>query len=156
MFKIVYNTKDGESAQPEMAVKLKEWMAKQDSLTLKEAQLLDGRDQTFLYRYGKDADRKWYRYSIHYQPEDYLPKITIPVFVANGDKDIQVPAVENINSFKKYLATKDLTTKIYPDLNHMYQHCKVCTQKESQEIDEVFAPEVLDDISKWILTRYKK
>lgn len=156
MFKIVYNTKDGESAQPEMTVKLKEWMAKQDSITLKETQLLDGRDQTFLYRYGKDADRKWYRYTIHYKPEDYLPKITIPVFAANGDKDIQVPAVENLDSFKKYLATKDLTTKIYPDLNHMYQHCKVCTQKESQEIDEVFAPEVLDDIAKWILARYKK
>lgn len=156
MFKIVYDTKEGESAQPAMEIALKEWMQKQDSVTLKEVQLLDGRDQTFLYRYGKDADRKWYRYTIHYKPEDYLPKITIPVFIANGDKDIQVPAVENINSFKKYLKTKDLTTKIYPDLNHMYQHCKTCTQNEAKEIDEVLAPEVLDDISKWILQRYKK
>ncbi|HEY1194422.1 alpha/beta hydrolase [Flavobacterium sp.] len=156
MFNIVYNTKDGESAQPAMEVKLKEWMQKQDSTTLKEVQLLDGRDQTFLYRYGKDADRKWYRYTIHYKPENYLPKITIPVYIANGDKDIQVPAVENIDSFKKYLGTKDLTTKIYPNLNHMYQHCKTCTQNEAKEIDEVFAEEVLADISKWILSRYKK
>ena len=156
MFNVVYNTKDGESAQPAMEVKLKEWMQKQDSTTLKEVQLLDGRDQTFLYRYGKDADRKWYRYTIHYKPENYLPKITIPVYIANGDKDIQVPAVENINSFKKYLGTKDLTTKIYPNLNHMYQHCKTCTQNEAKEIDEVFAEEVLADISKWILSRYKK
>ncbi|WP_433831970.1 alpha/beta hydrolase family protein [Flavobacterium anhuiense] len=156
MFNVVYNTKDGESAQPAMEVKLKEWMQKQDSTTLKEVQLLDGRDQTFLYRYGKDADRKWYRYTIHYKPENYLPKITIPVYIANGDKDIQVPAIENINSFKKYLGTKDLTTKIYPNLNHMYQHCKTCTQNEAKEIDEVFAEEVLADISKWILSRYKK
>lgn len=156
MFNIVYNTKDEESAQPAMEVKLKEWMQKQDSTTLKEIQLWDGRDQTFLYRYGKDADRKWYRYNIHYNPEDYLPKIAIPVMVANGDKDIQVPAQENINSFKKYLGTKDLTTKIYPGLNHMYQHCKTCTQSEVKEIDEVFAEEVLADISKWILDRYKK
>ncbi|MBE8726593.1 alpha/beta hydrolase family protein [Flavobacterium hungaricum] len=156
MFKVVYDTKDGESAQPEMAVKLKEWMQQQDSTTLKEVQMWDGREQTFLYRYGKDADRSWYRYTIHYKPENYLPKITIPVMVANGDKDIQVPAVENINSFKKYLGTKDLTTKIYPGLNHMYQHCKTCTQKEVSELDEVFAVEVMDDISKWILARYKK
>jgi len=156
MFNIVYNTKDGESAQPAMEVKLKEWMQKQDSTTLKEVQLLDGRDQTFLYRYGKDADRKWYRYTIHYKPENYLPKIKVPVFIANGDKDIQVPAEENINSFKKYLGTKDLTTKIYPNLNHMYQHCKTCTQSEAKEIDEVFAEEVLEDISKWILNRNKK
>lgn len=156
MFNIVYNTKDGESAQPAMEVKLKEWMQKQDSTTLKEVQLLDGRDQTFLYRYGKDADRKWYRYTIHYKPENYLPKIKVAVFIANGDKDIQVPAEENINSFKKYLRTKDLTTKIYPNLNHMYQHCKTCTQNEAKEIDEVFAEEVLEDISKWILSRYKK
>lgn len=156
MFKVVYDTKDGESAQPAMEVKLKEWMQKQDSTTLKEIHLWDGRDKDFLYRYGKDADRKWYRYSIHYNPENYLPKITIPVMVANGDKDISVPAEENINSFKKHLKTKDLTAKIYPGLNHMYQHCKTCTQSEVKELDEVFAPEVLDDISKWILARYKK
>lgn len=156
MFNVVYNTKDNESAKPAMEVKLKEWMQKQDTTTLKEVQMWDGRDQTFLYRYGKDADRVWYRYTIHYKPENYLPKITVPVFIANGDKDIQVPAVENIESFKKYLGTKDLTTKVYPDLNHMYQHCKTCTQNEAREIDEVFAEEVLEDISKWILTRYKK
>lgn len=116
-------------------------------------QLWDGRDQTFLYRYSRDADKSWYRYHIHYNPVDYLPKITFPVLIVNGDKDIQVPAVENIGSFKKYLGTKDLTTKIYPGLNHMYQHCKTCSQKEVKEIDEVFAQEVLDDISKWILKR---
>ena len=156
LFKAVYDTKDDESVKPVMEVKLKEWMQKQDSVILKKVQLWDGRDQTFLYRYGKDADRKWYRYTIHYNPEDYLPKIKIPVLIANGDKDIQVPALENTNSFKKYLGTKDLTIKIYPGLNHMYQHCTTCTQKEVKEIDEVFAPEVLADISKWILQRYKK
>jgi len=156
MFKVVYDTKDNESAKPAMEVKLKDWMQQQDSTILKEIHMWDGRDKDFLYRYGKDADRKWYRYTIHYNPQDYLPKIKIPVFVGNGDKDIQVPAVENINSFKKYLGTKDLTTKIYPGLNHMYQHCTTCTQKEVKELDEVFAPEVLDDISKWILQRYKK
>ncbi|PBJ09342.1 S9 family peptidase [Flavobacterium sp. ACN6] len=156
MFKVVYDTKDNESAKPAMEIKLKEWMQQQDSTILKEIHMLDGRDKDFLYRYGKDADRKWYRYTIHYNPENYLPKITIPVFIANGDKDIQVPAIENVNSFKKYLGTKDLTTKIYPGLNHMYQHCTTCMQKEVKELDEVFAPEVLDDISKWILVRYKK
>ncbi|KUJ63455.1 hypothetical protein AR687_01840 [Flavobacteriaceae bacterium CRH] len=156
LFKAVYDTKDDESAKPVIEEKMKIWMQKQDSVILKKVQLWDGRDQTFLYRYSKDADRKWYRYTIHYNPEDYLPKITIPVMIANGDKDIQVPAVENINSFKKYLKTKDLTTTIYPGLNHMYQHCITCKQSEVKELDEVFAPEVLDDISKWILARYKK
>ncbi|MBF4516861.1 alpha/beta hydrolase [Flavobacterium sp. ANB] len=156
LFKAVYDTKDDESTKPVIEEKMKIWMQKQDSVILKKVQLWDGRDQTFLYRYSKDADRKWYRYTIHYNPEDYLPKITIPVMIANGEKDIQVPALENINSFKKYLKTKDLTTRIYPGLNHMYQHCIICTQKEIKDLDEVFAPEVLDDISKWILARYKK
>lgn len=156
LFKAVYDTKDNESAKPVIEVKTKAWMKMQDSVMLKKIQLSDRRDETFTYRYSRDADKKWYRYTIHYNPEDYLPKITIPVFIGNGDKDIQVPAVENVNSFKKYLKTKDLTTKIYPGLNHMYQHCTTCTQKEVKEIDEVFAPEVLDDIAKWILSRYKK
>lgn len=155
MFKAVYDLKATDSVKPVLTEKLKNWMKLQDSTTLKEIHLADGRDKDFLYRYSKDAERKWYRYTIHYNPQDYLPKINIPVLVINGDKDIQVPAAENLASFKKYLGSKDVTTKIYPGLNHMYQHCKLCTGAEVKDIDEVFAQEVLDDLSKWILSRYK-
>jgi pimeloyl-ACP methyl ester carboxylesterase len=156
MFKAVYDLKATDSVKPVLTEKLKNWMKLQDSTTLKEVQMWDGRDQNFLYRYSKDAERKWYRYTIHYNPQDYLPKITIPVLAINGDKDIQVPAKENLDSFKKYLKSKDVTTKIYPGLNHMYQHCTLCTSAEVKNIDEVFAPEVLEDVSKWILSHYKK
>lgn len=156
MFKAVYDTKATDSVTPVLQVKLDEWMKTQDSTTLKEIHMWGGREKDFIYRYGNDAERKWYRYSIHYNPQDYLPKIDIPVFAVNGDKDIMVPAVENLGSFKKYLKSTDVTTKIYPGLNHMYQHCIKCTQAESKEIDEVFSPEVLDDVSKWIMDRYKK
>lgn len=155
MFKAIYDTKVTDSVSPVLKTKLKDWMKLQDSTTLKEIHMWDGRDQTFLYRYSKDAERNWYRYHIHYNPENYLPKITIPVLAINGDKDIQVPAEENLNGFKKYLKSKDVTTKVYPELNHMYQHCLTCTQKEMSQIDEVFAPEVLEDISRWILQRFK-
>lgn len=156
MFKAVYDTKASDSVTPVLQLKLDQWIKTQDSTTLKEIHMWGGREKDFIYRYGKDAERKWYRYTIHYNPQDYLPKIEIPVLAVNGDKDIQVPAQENLESFKKYLKSTDVTTKIYPDLNHMYQHCITCKQSESKEIDEVFAPEVLHDISKWILSRYKK
>lgn len=155
-FKAVYDTKPTDSVTPALTAKVEEWLHAQDSTTLKEIHMWGGREKDFLYRYGKDAERKWYRYTIHYDPKEYLPKIDIPVFAANGDKDIMVPAKENLESFKKYLKSNDVTTKIYPNLNHMYQHCVQCTQNESREIEEVFSPEVLDDISKWILARYKK
>ncbi|WP_269236013.1 alpha/beta fold hydrolase [Flavobacterium flavigenum] len=156
MFKAVYDTKATDSVTPVLQVKLDEWRKTQDSTTLKEIHMWGGREKDFIYRYGNDAERKWYRYSIHYNPQDYLPKIDTPVFAVNGDKDIMVPAAENLGSFKKYLKSTDVTTKIYPGLNHMYQHCIKCTQAESKEIDEVFSPEVLDDVSNWILDRYKK
>ncbi|EJL65527.1 alpha/beta fold hydrolase [Flavobacterium sp. CF136] len=156
MFKAVYDTKASDSVTPVLQLKLDQWIKTQDSTTLKEIHMWGGREKDFIYRYGKDAERRWYRYTIHYNPKDYLPKIEIPVLAVNGDKDIQVPAQENLESFKKYLKSTDVTTKIYTDLNHMYQHCITCKQSESKEIDEVFAPEVLHDISKWILSRYKK
>ncbi|MEN2401448.1 alpha/beta hydrolase [Flavobacterium sp. MC2016-06] len=156
MFKAVYDAKPTDSIKPILTVKLKDWLQQQDSATIKEIHMADGRDRDFLYRYSNDAERKWYRYTIHYNPQDYLPKITIPVLAINGDKDIQVPAKENLDSFKKYLKSKDVTTKIYPGLNHMYQHCTLCTAAEIKDLDEVFAPEVLDDVSKWILSRYKE
>ncbi|ATL47834.1 alpha/beta hydrolase [Chitinophaga caeni] len=86
-------------------------------------------------------------------PSTYLPKVTCPVLAVNGSKDIQVPAKENIEGFQYWLAkggNKQVTTKIFDQLNHLFQHCKTCTIGEYAEIDETVAPEVLEFVTGWI------
>ncbi|WP_162623234.1 alpha/beta hydrolase family protein [Confluentibacter sediminis] len=156
MFRTVYNFKEGDSLELNLTHAVNAFKKQQDSTVLKALQLLDGRDLTLIYRYGKEAKTNWYKYMIHYNPKVFLSKINIPVLALNGDADINVIANENLNGFKTYLpTTTDLTLKSYPKLNHMYQHCDACTTAEIPEIDEVFAPEVLEDISKWINRKFK-
>lgn len=155
LFNTVFSIPENLSVEPILKQEFNQWLAKQDTLTLQKMHMVDGREKMFLYRYIEKAKTNWYRYMIHYKPEDYLPKIKVPVLAINGEKDIMVPAEENIKSIEKYLdlgGNKNYRTKIFPGLNHMYQHCNTCASNEIPLLDEVFAPEVLVYMVNWIKT----
>ncbi|WP_417885556.1 alpha/beta hydrolase family protein [Zunongwangia sp.] len=156
LFSIVYHNQKPYSLKAELENSVKNWIKDKSPETLKALQLADGRDQTLIYRFYKSAKTKAYKEMILYDPRQYLYKIEVPVLILNGDTDIFVPAYENVASFKENLVNAPVvTTKIYPGLNHMYQHCKTCTSREISTLDEVFAPEVLQDIENWILKQFK-
>lgn len=96
----------------------------------------------------------WYRYFIRYRPEVNLEKITCPVLVLNGEKDLQVPPQTNVEGIKKALLkakNKSVTTKVYPNLNHLFQECKTGSVEEYATIEQTFSPQVLQDIKDWII-----
>ena len=80
-----------------------QWVAQQDKATLKAVNFNDGRDEMFFSRYLHQAQGRWYREMINYDPENYIPRISKPVLALNGDKDIMVPAKENLESIKQLL-----------------------------------------------------
>lgn len=82
-------------------------------------------------------------------PRLFLQKITCPVLAIGGEKDLQVPAEVNLNRIKSCVKAPVLT-KIYPNLNHLFQHCKTGLPDEYSEIEETISEEVLKDISVWI------
>ena len=92
----------------------------------------------------------WIDYFISYDPTDALKKITCKVLALNGDKDVQVIANQNISALEQHIPAEQLTTKIYPDLNHLFQHCNTGMPNEYYQIEETIAPEVLKDIASWI------
>lgn len=84
-------------------------------------------------------------------PSEFISKIHCPVLALNGDKDIQVRATENIDVLKRDLPkNKQNVLKIYPGLNHLFQHCQKGELKEYASIEETISPEVLGDIATWI------
>lgn len=104
-----------------------QWVAQQDEATLKAVNFNDGRDEMFFSRYLRQAQGRWYREMISYDPEDYIPRIHQPVLALNGDKDIMVPAKENLASIKQLLDKGGNTRyKIVelPGLNHMFHEVK--------------------------------
>ena len=87
------------------------------------------------------------------------------MFALNGSLDMQVLAESNLNAiynlqfnhqpskFNHQNSTINLQNskfKIYPGLNHLFQHAKTGATTEYANIEETISEEVLSDIAKWI------
>jgi len=93
------------------------------------------------------------KYFIRYDPRPALSKVTCPILALNGEKDLQVEPEENIEAIRIAVeagGNTQLTTKIFPRLNHLFQECKTGSINEYGVIEQTLSPNVLLDISKWI------
>jgi len=98
----------------------------------------------------------WYRFFITYDPAPALRKVKCPVLALAGERDLQVPANENLPLIAKALAAgsnSDFTIMKLPRLNHLFQTCQTGTYAEYSKIEETIAPAVLETIGDWILRR---
>ena len=74
----------------------------------------------------------------------------------NGELDLQVAAKENLDLIGAGLkagGNADVTTKIFPRLNHLFQTSQKGLLSEYGQIEETMSPEVLKTVSDWILSR---
>lgn len=95
----------------------------------------------------------WTKFMKSYDPTENLKKISCPVFAINGEKDVQVLADRNLSSIDSLIkegGNKDVMIKKYPNMNHLFQHCKTGRMNEYAWIEETISPEVLDDMGNWI------
>lgn len=81
-----------------------------------------------------------------------LGEITCPVMALNGVKDMQVEHELNLGAIRKGLpANEKHVIESIDGLNHLFQHCTTGATSEYRDIEETFAPEVLDRIISWLL-----
>lgn len=100
--------------------------------------------------------KPWFRFFLTYDPRSALMKVRCPVLAINGEKDLQVPAEENLTAIRQALeagGNKDYTTVSLPNLNHLFQTCRTGALSEYMQIEETISPAALETISKWILKR---
>ena len=89
---------------------------------------------------------------IDYDPSADIRSTRCPVFALNGDRDCQVISSQNLPAIRQLLRkSKRNLIKEYPGLNHLFQHCTTGLLTEYSQIEETLAPEVLADITQWIL-----
>ncbi|MER3498700.1 MAG: alpha/beta hydrolase [Chitinophagaceae bacterium] len=80
-------------------------------------------------------------------------KAYCPVLALNGSEDIQVLADLNLEGIKKALEkSKSPSFEIHKlnGLNHLFQHCKICSLAEYGQLEETFAPEALELMNNWL------
>ncbi len=100
----------------------------------------------------------WMIYFIKYDPAPILEKVNCPVLAINGEKDLQVPAKVNLEAIENALeegGNKNVTTKVLPNLNHLFQECETGSPGEYATIEQTFSPIALAEISNWILNQVK-
>ncbi len=154
LFKAVKDTPIKDEIDPVLDLVFEQWISSQTEESLKAFNMLDGRDINFIYRYKSIARSRWYREMIQYNPADYLSKITIPVLALNGDKDIMVTPDENLANIDHYLnlaGNKHYKLVRLEGHNHLFQHCKECTQSEMRNLPEPISQETLDILSEWLM-----
>ncbi len=99
----------------------------------------------------KALENSWMISFIQDDPAMDLQKIHAPVMALFGEKDIQVPAMMNKEAMQSHLpASPGNLLKIYPGLNHLFQHAETGMPAEYNTIEETISPEVLRDMADWI------
>lgn len=124
-----------------------------DSNNLPEAQ-----KKEMISQQAEQITSPWFRYFLKFNPDEYVSKVKCPVLILNGGKDLQVPAKMNTEGIQKSLAkggNKKSTTIIYPSMNHLFQECTTGGIDEYGTIEQTISPQVLNDLSNWILEHTK-
>ena len=96
----------------------------------------------------------WFRFFLDYDPVPALQKTTCPVLALTGEKDLQIPARENLPKIQKALqdgGNKDFQATELPGLNHLFQHSPTGSIGEYGSIEETMAPDALNAVSDWVL-----
>lgn len=80
-----------------------------------------------------------------------LGDITCPVMALNGVKDVQVEHEINLGALRNGLPDNEKNViESVEGLNHLFQHCTTGAISEYRDIEETFAPEVLEKIIQWL------
>ncbi|QDH80144.1 alpha/beta hydrolase [Echinicola soli] len=98
----------------------------------------------------------WFFAFAKINPQEYIRKTEIPVLALFGDKDIQVNGSINyevLEVMKEENGKGNFTIKLYPDLNHLFQHSSTGSMAEYGAIEETFSDEVMEDIAQWVLSQ---
>ena len=130
----------------------------QNMNALKQAGMTMRLTKEYIRAQIKAQGNPWFDYFIDYDPVPDIQKVYCPALILNGGSDTQVEPSVNIPSIEANLpknrkgrfASKKTMVKVYPGLNHLFQHCQTGQVNEYPEIEETFSPEALEDIAKWI------
>jgi len=97
----------------------------------------------------------WMRYLLNYDPADTLSRVRAPVLALNGSLDRQVEPKQNLAGIHAALAhNPDVTIRELEGLNHLFQHSVTGGIGEYADNTETFAPEALEIMTDWILSRF--
>jgi uncharacterized protein len=153
VFEIILKTEDDEVLKKELGNYFVQALKENPELKPKEM-----KEEEFVKSQIEDSMKPWpwMKFFLKYDPATNLVKVKCPVLAVNGEKDLQVPAKENLEAIEKLVkgsGNQDVMVKAYPNLNHLFQESKTGSPAEYPTIEQTFSPLVMEDCMKWIKVR---
>ena len=154
LFKMVLNSNDNQKLKADLTHRINEMINSDTSATIPNGMTQD----EFVSKQVDQITSPWMQYFMKFNPTPTLEKVKCPVLAVNGSKDLQVPPKENLTAIKKAIkkgGNKNVTTKEFPNLNHLFQETETGSPSEYATIEQTFSPLVLEEITKWIKIQTK-
>ncbi len=93
----------------------------------------------------------------HYQdtPTEAIRRVSCPVLILNGEKDLQVPAAEaeSLRTALEEAGNEDVTALILPDLNHLLRNHPEEPSLVYRHIDDPVDSRVIETVTEWLKQR---
>lgn len=96
----------------------------------------------------------WITHFLRDDPAATIRRVRCPILALGGSRDTQVEAAPNLTALAAAAeagGNRQVETRIYEGLNHLFQACSTGSFSEYGQIRETMAPQVLEDIAAWIL-----
>ncbi len=152
---VIYSMIDTVTPTEELAKKLNDYI---DKMVAENKMPSELSSKEMIDIQMKQLISPWMRYFLNYDPRPALRKVTCPVLALNGEKDLQVPPVENLREIEKALkegGNSNYTIKQFNGLNHLFQECKTGSPEEYSSIEQTFSPDAMKQIATWITKQTK-
>lgn len=149
MFDLVVNSNDNQKLKTDLTEVINEMLANDTNTKIPNGMKKEDYVSMLIFK----ITSPWMVYFLKFNPVTTLEKVMCPVLAVNGEKDLQVPPKENLIAIKNALTkggNKNVTTKEFPNLNHLFQECETGSPNEYATIEQTFSLIVLEEITKWI------
>jgi len=154
LFEVVAAEADPEVAAPRLRAILEASVA---ALPAEARQAMGEQGAEAIDAQVRQLNSPWFRFFLSYDPRPALERVRVPVLALNGELDLQVPAEANLREVGAALArggNQDVTTRMLPGLNHLFQTARTGSPTEYAQISETMSPAALEAVSSWILERF--
>lgn len=152
IFKIIKESSDEQTLKRDLSSFMKEALTEENT-----DQIPNGMSkEQFISTQVEQISSPWTKYFLKLDPTFALEKVKCPVLALNGEKDLQVSSGVNLKAISasvKKGGNMRVTTRSYPDLNHLFQRSETGLPTEYASISQTFSPKVLTDITNWILNQ---
>jgi len=104
------------------------------------------------------ARSPWFKFFLEYDPAPALGKLSCPVLVIFGERDLQVPPAQNrppMEAIFKKSGNRRVAFHTVPRANHLYQDATTGNATEYGTLKKEFVPGFLDLLAKWVVEQAK-